>query len=75
MYASYARFSYGIYLYGFTVQQAVAAVGWVPRLWYLNFVLGGAITLVLAMASYHLVEAPAQRRLRAFAWPRRTVST
>lgn len=75
VYASGARFSYGIYLYGFAVQQAVAAVGWVPRVWYLNFALGGLITLALAVLSYHLVEAPALRRLKTFAGVRRPVVT
>ena len=75
VYASGARFSYGIYLYGFAVQQAVASVGWVPRVWYLNFALGGLITLALAVLSYHLVEAPALRRLKTFAGFRRPVAT
>ena len=75
VYASGARFSYGIYLYGFAVQQAVAAVGWVPRVWYLNFALGGLITLALAVLSYHLVEAPTLRRLKAFTGFRRAVAT
>lgn len=75
VYASGARFSYGIYLYGFAVQQAVASVGSVPRVWYLNFALGGLITLALAVLSYHLVEAPTLRRLKTFAGFRRPVAT
>jgi peptidoglycan/LPS O-acetylase OafA/YrhL len=53
-----ANYSYGIYLYGCPVQQAVCAV--LPpeyRLWYVNFAIGGGITLVLAMLSWHFLES------------------
>ncbi|MCZ4099893.1 MULTISPECIES: acyltransferase family protein [Streptomyces] len=54
-------YSYGIYIYGFVVEQALAALG--GARWgfgaYLGLALGG--TLIVAMLSWHLVERPAMR--------------
>ncbi len=51
-------YSYGLYIFAFPVQQAVAL--WLsPSSGWLMFVLATPITLVLAIASWHLVEAPA----------------
>ncbi|NEA54819.1 acyltransferase [Streptomyces sp. SID13666] len=54
-------YSYGIYIYGFVVEQALATLG--GARWgfgaYLGLALGG--TLIVAMLSWHLVERPAMR--------------
>jgi len=51
-------YSYGIFLYGFPIQQAVvAAIG--PHEWYLNLLIAYPITLTLAVFSWRVVEKPA----------------
>ena len=63
-FARYGDFSYGVYLYGFPVQQ-VLSFYWLPKLTPLSlFCAAFPITLALALASWHLVEAPALRRKR-----------
>jgi len=50
-------YSYGVYLYGFPVQQAmVATLGVAGMHWYVNFPLSLAVAAMLAIASWHLVE-------------------
>ncbi|MEL7303464.1 MAG: acyltransferase [Pseudomonadota bacterium] len=74
-------YSYGIFLYGFIVQQAIAQIGPWTHHWYINFPLSIAIVWVIAAASWHVVEKPALglraylpaleervARLRAWAW-------
>ncbi|AWZ04948.1 MULTISPECIES: acyltransferase [unclassified Streptomyces] len=64
-------YSYGIYIYGFVVEQALSALG--GARWgfpaYLALALGG--TLALAVLSWHLVERPALK-LKDARFPRRT---
>ena len=51
-------YSYGLYIFAFPVQQALAL--WVaPSSGWLMFLLATPITLAFAIASWHLVEAPA----------------
>ncbi|MDR3035996.1 MAG: acyltransferase [Kitasatospora sp.] len=54
-------FSYGIYIYGFTVEQALAMLGFVKygKLGFLACALAG--TVVLAAISWYLVESPAMK--------------
>ncbi|WP_371497574.1 acyltransferase [Kitasatospora sp. NBC_00374] len=54
-------FSYGIYIYGFTVEQALAMLGFVKygKLGFLACAL--ACTVVLAAFSWYAIEAPAMR--------------
>ena len=52
-------YSYGIFLYGYIVQQAVAQMGPWTHHWYINFPISLAIVLVLAAISWHVVEKPA----------------
>jgi peptidoglycan/LPS O-acetylase OafA/YrhL len=52
-------YSYGIFLYGFPVQQAVAHVlGAAGQHWALNTMLALPLTIGLAMLSWHVVEEP-----------------
>jgi len=57
----YGDFSYGIYIYGFPIQQILAAlkVNQFGELPY--FSLAFLVTLILAVLSYRFVEAPALR--------------
>jgi len=48
-------YSYGIYLYSFPIQQAVALLPW-TRVWYINFMISLPLTCLAAMASWHLLE-------------------
>jgi peptidoglycan/LPS O-acetylase OafA/YrhL len=52
-------YSYGIYVYGFPVQQAVAQLlGPGGHHWYWNLVVALPLTVVLAAGSWHWVEEP-----------------
>lgn len=50
-------YSYGIYLYGFVVQQAVASI-WPLMNSYLSLVVAVPVTVALAALSWHAVERP-----------------
>lgn len=53
-------YSYGIFLYGFPVQQAVVAVmGSAGTVWYANLLFSFPITFCLAVFSWWCVEKPA----------------
>uniref|UniRef100_A0AAU2JNW9 Acyltransferase n=1 Tax=Streptomyces sp. NBC_00049 TaxID=2903617 RepID=A0AAU2JNW9_9ACTN len=54
-------YSYGIYIYGFTVEQALALLGYAKYGKVGFLVLAAAGTLVLAALSWHLIEAPAMK--------------
>ena len=56
-------YSYGIYLYGFVVQQAVTAL--LPSLNnYLSVAIAMPIAIALAALSWHLVERPCLAMMR-----------
>lgn len=48
-------FSYGVYIFAFPVQQTLIAI-WPGHGAFTNIAVSGAITLLLAFASWHLVE-------------------
>jgi peptidoglycan/LPS O-acetylase OafA/YrhL len=49
-------YSYGIFLYGYPIQQAVASVGpWVHS-WYLNLLLSFPFIVLFSIFSWHVVE-------------------
>jgi peptidoglycan/LPS O-acetylase OafA/YrhL len=54
-------YSYGIFLYGFVVQQCVASFGDPVRYWSLNFLISLPISFAVAFVSWHLVEKYALR--------------
>ena len=75
-------YSYGVYIYAFPVQQSVVAL--VPRVSTLSlWAVSTVITLLLAAASWHLVEkhflklrehcVDRSRRLARLPWPRKTI--
>jgi peptidoglycan/LPS O-acetylase OafA/YrhL len=52
-------YSYGLYLYGFPVQQAFASLGPWTHHWYLNFAVCLPAAFLVAWFSWHIVERPA----------------
>jgi peptidoglycan/LPS O-acetylase OafA/YrhL len=57
-------YSYGIYLYGFAVQQAFVALVPSLRIWWVNFFITIIITMAIAALSWSLIEQPALRLRR-----------
>ena len=57
-------YSYGLYLFGFPIQQVVASLGPALHHWYLNAAIAVPAGLAVAVLSWHLIEKPAlaQRR-------------
>lgn len=53
-------YSYGLYLYGFPIQQAVATQSWTHE-WWINFILAYPLAFGLATLSWWLVEKPAMK--------------
>lgn len=51
--------SYGIFLYGFPVQQFVASWGDWTHVWYVNLVCALPITICISWLSWTLIERPA----------------
>lgn len=54
-------YSYGIYIYGFTVEQALALMGYAKYGKPVFLLLALAGTVVLAALSWHLIESPAMK--------------
>jgi peptidoglycan/LPS O-acetylase OafA/YrhL len=52
-------YSYGIYLYGFPIQQALVEVFPTLKAWWALFPAAARATTALAMISWHLIERPA----------------
>ncbi|MBY0407302.1 MAG: acyltransferase [Rickettsiales bacterium] len=55
-------YSYGIFLYGFMVQQTMAALGPWAWHWYWNLLFSVPVTALLAWASWRFIEKPALRQ-------------
>ncbi len=53
-----ADFSYGIFLYSFSIQQAVCAICPWARHWYLNILICLPLAAMVAALSWYLVEKP-----------------
>lgn len=49
-------YSYGLFLYGFPIQQALVALTPAARLWYWNAAMAVPVALVFSIMSWHLVE-------------------
>ena len=67
--AKLVDYSYGVYLYGFPVQQTIAQLMPDYRVWYINFGLSLMVTFVFAMVSWHLLESKVmvrKKRIIAF---------
>ena len=59
-----ADYSYGVFLYGFVIQQLVSYAFPALRLWWLNLLISVPLAIAFAALSWHLVEKPALK-LRA----------
>jgi peptidoglycan/LPS O-acetylase OafA/YrhL len=55
-----ADYSYGIYLYGFVIQQLFASL-LAPRVWWINALACDFLSALFAAFSWHFVEKPAQK--------------
>jgi len=55
----FGDYSYGIYLYGFPIQQTLVLLFPGLRVWYLLFLVSFPITILVAMLSWHCIEKPA----------------
>jgi peptidoglycan/LPS O-acetylase OafA/YrhL len=49
-------YSYGVYLYGFPIQQVFASIGDAAHYWWLNIIVCVPASLLVAVGSWHLVE-------------------
>lgn len=67
-------YSYGLYLYGYPLQQTVASLGSQYRHWYLNFAMAYPLALGCAVFSWWVVEKRALA-LRKFLKPRAKIAT
>lgn len=56
-----ADYSYGMFLYGYVIQQMIAAVGPWTHHWWLNTVAALILSAGFAAFSWHFVEKPALR--------------
>jgi len=67
-----ADYSYGLFLYGYPIQQTIASLGPWTHHWYINLAGTLAIAVVVAALSWHWVEKPALKLRkpleRAEAW-------
>ena len=54
-------YSYGVYLFHFPILQLVRLTGLDQGLWWLNFLIGFPLVLLMAMVSWHSVEYPLLR--------------
>jgi peptidoglycan/LPS O-acetylase OafA/YrhL len=57
-----ADYSYGLYLYGFPIQQSIAFLFPGMRIWYVNLVLSLIVTGCFAAFSWHVIEKPVLSR-------------
>jgi peptidoglycan/LPS O-acetylase OafA/YrhL len=53
--------SYGIYVYGFVIQQSVAYVFGFSHVWYINLLFSLPLSLIAGLVSWHLLEKNALR--------------
>jgi len=58
----YIDYSYGIYLYGFPIQQAVTSLTGSSRSWWLDLLITLPLTFLVAGLSWRYVETPALKQ-------------
>lgn len=58
-FSGYADYSYGLYLYGFPIQQVLMSFSWIPRIVTLQFVLAVFFAGIMSAISWRFVEKPA----------------
>ena len=52
-------YSYGLFLYGYPIQQVMASTGSWAQHWWLNLILAYPVALLIAIISWHKIEKPA----------------
>jgi peptidoglycan/LPS O-acetylase OafA/YrhL len=62
-------YSYGIYLYGFPVQQMIVWAVTDTWSWEANFAVAAPVTLAVAAASWHVIEKPCLKLRRYLVGP------
>lgn len=67
--AKYGDFSYGLYLWGWPIQQIAVGAG-LSSFWLTNFLVSAPLALAAAVLSWKLVEAPALALKRGKLIPR-----
>ncbi|MEB0024108.1 acyltransferase, partial [Actimicrobium sp. CCI2.3] len=55
-------YSYGIYLYGYAIQQAVFSISPIFNIWYFNLLVSLPLVILIAYLSWHFVELPVLQR-------------
>ena len=51
--------SYGVFLFGYPIQQAVVSLGPWAQHWYVNLIMSVPIVLLVALVSWNAIEKPA----------------
>jgi peptidoglycan/LPS O-acetylase OafA/YrhL len=59
--ARFGDLSYGVYIFAFPVQQIIVNVHAGAVSWWMNFCLATAVAMMLALISWHAIEAPSLR--------------
>lgn len=61
-------YSYGLFLYGFPIQQACVASGFARGNWYLNLAAAIPAAFAVAVTSWWLIEKPALKSRTLLKW-------
>lgn len=61
-------YSYGLYLYGYPIQQAVASAGEWTHHWYINLVIALPMAAGVAFLSWNWIEKPVLSRKAVLLW-------
>ena len=59
---AFADCSYGVFLYGFVIQQFLVFLLPSARLWYLNILIALPLSIAVGLISWHVVERPVLMR-------------
>lgn len=72
----YARgdYSYGVYLYGFPIQQALVSARLHSRSWAFNFLASLILVTIIAVTSWHCIEKPILRLRKRFSFVGRRIA-
>ena len=67
--ARFGDLSYGLYIYGWPVEQCVVYVSGATASWWVVFLISAPLTAAIAFLSWHLIEKRCRWRSRASASP------
>jgi len=63
-----ADYSYGVFLYGYPIQQAFAALAPWTHNWFLNGIVSSVVVIFFAAFSWTLIEKPALKLRKQITW-------